>query len=262
MAAFEATVFCCEVLILPFSPHQFLSTAKNTDSPSCHREPFASVSHLPVWLSLAWSGASSSLCLLRRSFLSRGAVRHLVGRWGGYSWMLNECVKSCSWEKTVSLLCSCSRSDVIQSWTWILRIHGGVVKWGIRGPFKGIPSESAWIMNVSNSLLLQTRFLSLFWDPTFHSLMIAQTVCKLTQGAETEERRSLTQSFLAFTFNSITCTWLLHRYLSSFNLSYSTLDEWKSGMFSSCSHSLQDFSTAECQGWAVLYRFMVMSWVT
>lgn len=34
------------------SQRQFVSLAKNIDSPSRHTDPLVSVSHLPVWLSL------------------------------------------------------------------------------------------------------------------------------------------------------------------------------------------------------------------
>lgn len=165
MAVFKASIFCRKVLILSFGQQQFSSTVKN--SPSCHCEQFTSVSHLPAWLSLAWSGALSLLILLWHSILSWGVVRHLVGRWGGYSWMLNVCVRSCSSETTVSMLCSCSRSDVSQSWIWILGIHGGAVKLAIRGSFKDNPSESAWIMKVSNSRLYTDIISMSFSRPHF-----------------------------------------------------------------------------------------------
>lgn len=77
---------------------------------------------------------------------------------------------------------------------------------GIRGSFKGNPSESAWIMKGSNSLLLQTWFLWCFRDPSFYSHDCTDWLWADAKARDWREER-LNSEFLARTAGSkIKCT--------------------------------------------------------
>lgn len=60
---------------------QFVSLAKNIDSPSRHSDPFASVSHIWHWLSLTWSALFYALPAVQFPFLGFCASSRRQVKW-------------------------------------------------------------------------------------------------------------------------------------------------------------------------------------
>lgn len=232
--------FSREDLIVPLGrPRQFVSVAREHRLQLLSRRSI-SVRLPPTSLTqcyLKWCSIPSVSLCLRRGFLS--AVRHLVGRWGGCSWMLMECVRAGSRGPTVRsqvFFVLVGRGDVGQRWTWGLRIQCD------REAVQGHPSQSISVMH--------TQLLSISFSA---ELMFTQAACnrsyKLTQGAETEEGRHLIRTWQCIkSLHCERCKYVVEfscrrcrstpfmystfwRDLSWFTLSFERFDVWESSIF-------------------------------